>query len=201
MLFTEQAEKYAVEQISLIKGYWKDARKDALLLQHILDRNSQNNLILPALCNLILLDYENVDPLAYDTLVNMIFRFNNIATTQNKIKVPNLIYETEPLYKNYSFLTAILFNKNLKLTLSQRNILINIARTLPNKKMENTVLPLPHGEYPADLRYWILEHPFFEEEKETLIRELYRDQENDYYDLMTDYTRRSYLRNLSKIPF
>lgn len=180
------------------RNCWKSIRQDVLKLQTILTRNTKTNALLyPTLCNLLLLDYENVDPLAYDTLINMIYSFEIIATTQNKFPINTGIEcFNEPLYKSYSFLTATLFNENLKLDENKKSLLIDVASNLPLSKTENA-----YGEYPADIRYWILEHPEFEKDKVYLIPMLYKTHQIDYYDLITDFKRRSHLRYLTRMPF
>ena len=111
------------------------------------------------ICDLLLMDFQNVDPDVYQELINTIYSNRRIA---------RICYDHD---RNDSFLLMSLWNFDLELTKEQKEFAVSEAM---NRKVN------VHGRDYFDIRYWILRNPnWTKEEKEKLVMSFF-DNDDDY---------------------
>ena len=135
----------------------------------------------PIVSSLILLDYDKVEPLIYQTLINIIYNNPTICRLYNP-------FSNE---RNYTFLISSLFNENLFLTDNQKKFLLEEAlhtnleiEKIFEKLKRNCMYEYINDEYnhyinllkakieeqnphllskPTDIRYFIYNHKMFKD--------------------------------------
>lgn len=108
-----------IDMRDTLRKDWENIKKDEDALAYAIsvsawdkDKKAQN-ITLPNIGGLILLDYESIDPLIYDALIYLIYSSPILARFINPISRP------------YSFLTSSLFNPSLELNKEQMDFLFN----------------------------------------------------------------------------
>ena len=151
------------------------------------ERNTLNCL---AICDAMLIDYDNVDKIAYEKLINEIYSDKDIAR----------IVIRGASNGGFSFLLMTLWNYNLKLTEQQKEFAVSEAmnkigtiRYLESQISDYDYMKImfsvlsntqAHGTGPFDIRYHILKNPnWSDEEKEKLIYDFWQDEKEYEYVL------------------
>ena len=126
-----------------------------------------------AICECMLIDYDNVDKEIYQKLVNSIFSNRKFA---------RMVLDG---YRNggYSFLLMTLWNDNLKLTDEQKEFAVDEAMnkngTIRNSKGNSLGDDQAHGTRWYDIRYYILSNPNWSlEEKKKLVMNFWASEES-----------------------
>lgn len=172
---------YGLPKIGSNQRIWKEILleqgNDGLLknAMKIYMEKEELTVVAPTICDMILKDYENINPDIYQELVNLIYISPQIART----KVGGVFQNS-----NSSFLVQTLKNHTLTLTKEQKEVAVTEALSMPgaiffssdqnikNLKIEN------HGLTPFDIRYEILMNPNWSlEEKANLIYDFYQKEE------------------------
>ena len=100
---------------------WENIKKNKEILKHSIKKTQYDTVSCMAICQYILIDYENVDENIYQELINLIYSNVDIART----------VLSDSKYEGYSYLMLSLFNNNLKLTEAQKKFAVREAM---NKK-------------------------------------------------------------------
>lgn len=141
----------------------KEVLREAIKLTK--DKLGQRDLVKGmAICEAIIVDYENVDFEVYQELVNLIYSNEQIA----RIVLDSY---SRGGYSNisYSFLLMTLWNHNLKLSEEQKAFAVAEATDKTDQV---------HGRGDFDIRYWILRNPNWTlDEKQKLIMDFWSDDE------------------------
>lgn len=167
-----------------LKDLWNSIKNDEETLSVALKlENTDNinvNFVAPSIAGLVLVDYENVDALAYDVVRRWITENSLVATKLN------------PLFKDYNiiYLTTLLFNKNLKFTSNKINELNYISDKLKSG-VESTYYTVPKSSL-YYYRYYLYNHPEF---FDCII------EDRSIKGLFKNYEERAKLRKLTKLPF
>lgn len=152
---------------------WEEAKKDKIILSETLTPSMPYIY----LTSLILMDYKNVDPIAYDVLIRMIFKYNHIRDIINPFLAD---------YK-YILLTTLLFNQELEFTkeeLAKIKSIISYTKNIDKDTLKG-------------LKYWFITHP-------STIKnniESFDILTPDIEELLINYEERVKLRELTKMPF
>jgi len=167
-----------------LRERWDEVKKDEdfhALATSITKRDDEKlaiDLYSPLVSSLVLMDYDNIDPLIYEILIDVIYSNPKIATLTNLFTNPN-----------YTFLETSLFNPNLCLDDYQIKILLiltskyNDIRRLVNygyrvkdedKEKLYTLIDYCNNfpflnNAPLDIRYFILTHPIIGKKQEILL--------------------------------
>ena len=179
---------YGLEKDKDASTLWEKIKSNPEILREAvkIKRNKWNNgdeVNGLAICNAMLIDYENVDACAYNELIKNIYSNTDIARTVIKGASNG----------GYSFLLMSLWNNNIKLTKKQKTFAINEAMNkigtiryenklndydLLDKYFKNIFTFLSntqvHGYGDFDIRYWILKNPNWTlNEKQKLIMDFW----------------------------
>lgn len=181
-----------------LRQIWDAVKKDEIILGETLKMMAEVKY--PYLASLMLLDHENIDPLAYEVLINKIINQRIIG------EISNPYIEKY----NYDLLTTLFFDKQI--IFSDDNIK-NINKALLFKNLPYSKIWYEPGckwgfdgdinsQYLRDIRYWILTHPQFKTNP-TIFNDLYHDKKiQEYFRLLLEnYKERVKLRELTKMPF
>lgn len=206
-----------------MRDMWKDIRNNEEVLAYATKVNADGtNFLTPTLASLILLDYENVDPIAYDVITNIIFdKSSSSYISRTSYDIHNVVPD---FLKDYglTYLVATLFNDNLYLNEERKDFLIKLCKLcyggsvfkndyhyyMTNEKFEKEY-SIFQGICPIDIRYFVLEHPVFKDMKDRLVKDFFTYGHSninyypfiEYQNLMKDYETRAKLRSLRKLPF
>lgn len=168
-----------ITQTNELSKIWDSIKTNEELLESALTL-FKYQVIAPHICSLILMDYENVDPLAYNVLTNLIANHEEIAYTIN------------PFSKEYKWplLATLLFNEKLKISKSTKEELFQKIKNLPEELISKDI-SIP------DTIYWAKIHPLFWD------AEWKHDVQNtiNLNKLLENYHERAKFRKLTKIPF
>lgn len=185
---------------------------------------TKDGFMCPTISELCILEYENIDPLIYDVLINRIY------------SSPIIARKLHPFLKEYrlTYLVATLFNKNLKLRDDQIEFLnneIKLCYGFNNHCVSDELVYVKsaleveqymlehkecHGIFPIDIRYWFLNHPLckdnnsldkyyktliFGESEEINSYYHIEDTRKEYIEFLADAETRVKLRKLEKSHF
>lgn len=206
-----------------MREMWENIRNNEEVLTYATKVNNDGtDFLTPTLASLILLDYENVDPIAYDVITNIIFsKSSNSFVSRTSHGIHNVVPYFLKEYK-LTYLVATLFNDNLYLNEERKNFLIELCKLcyggsvfyhnyhyyMTNEKFEKEY-SIFQGICPIDIRYFVLEHPVFKDMKDKLVKDFFTNDYSsinyhsftEYQNLMKDYETRAKLRSLRKLPF
>ena len=143
---------------------WNSIKEDKELLKEAIkvtkNKWKEDTVCGPTICDMLLVDFQNVDPDIYQELINTIYSNPRIA---------RICLDSD---RNDSFLLMSLWNFDLELTKEQKEFAVSEA-------MNSTVNV--HGQGSFDISYWILRNPnWTKEEKKKLVMSFFDD--DDYYD-------------------
>jgi len=145
----------------------------SLALKTEMNIGTSSNINAPGIAGLTILDYKNVDPLAFDTIRHIIFNYD-FSSINN------------PIFKdlNITFLMSLLLNKDLTFSSREKKLVEYYLKGLTGKEKE---LPL----------YIIYNHPEFRQEF------IDNHNLNNIYitELLSNYEKRAQIRRLTKSPF
>ncbi len=171
---------YGIPKKGNIKEIWSKIKSNQEILREAVKvvRNKWNNGDLVkglTICESMLIDYSNVDQIAYNQLIQAIYTNPDIA----RIVVDGAIN-----HGSFSYLLMSLWNHNIKLTKEQKDFAVaeamNKIGIIKYQKAKSN--SQAHGTGKFDIRYQILRNPNWTvEEKQKLIMDFYDDETYDEY--------------------
>lgn len=165
-----------------LRQIWDNIRTNEKLLGLAL-MPLESNIVAPHICSLILMEYENVDPLAYKILTNLITNHKEITFTIN------------PFLEKYkiTLLATLLFNNQLQLSKNQSSNILNMTERFPEE--------LRNINTSIDTRYWVIKHPLFI--NSDIFEEIYpyEFEKKQISELQENYIENAKLRTLTKVNF
>lgn len=210
-----------VNTLKMKKAIWNIVNSEKALMFATKLNETKDGFMCPTISELCILEYENIDPLIYDVLINRIY------------SSPIIARRLHPFLKEYklTYLVATLFNKNLKLRDDQIEFLNNEIKLCYGYRVPDKLSYLKnateteqyklehkewHGIFPIDIRYWFLNHPLCKDSNsldnyyktlmfgECEVPNSYyhiEDTRKEYIELLTDAETRVKLRKLEKSHF
>ena len=165
--------RYCDKKVGNPEEIWSSIKSNRELLEWAIkptkDKFGERDLVNGlAICEDILVDFNNVDNEVYQKLVDLIYSNRQIA---------RIVLDG---YSNggYSYLLMTLYNPNLKLTDEQKTFAVDEAMNkIGTVRHESDTQA--HGSGDFDIRYWILRNPNWSlEEKQKLIMDFWSDDED-----------------------
>lgn len=163
---------------------WEKIKNNEEALSAALKTTSGHNVnfTAPTIISLILMDYKNVDKLAYDVVIRKIYYTFNLGRNSNPLLTEY----------GYSYLVTSLFNTELLLSHDKKKMLKDeFCRHYffhTNKTIAYTL-------------YWLYNHPSITEEEKNKWKVFEEYEEYDLYNLLENYDELIKLRRIKTLPF